>query len=96
MLYLCLNMQAKLARDLKFNQESFWIRIVDLRENFNDDKFTNNFNDNMALENSMEQAIIQEWQQHVLTVTSRCDGRKGKSHATALKDIKKRFGSNRS
>ena len=65
MLYLCLNMQAKLARDLKFNQESFWIRIVDLRENFNDDKFTNNFNDNMALENSMEQAIIQEWQQHV-------------------------------
>ena len=58
MLYLCLNMQAKLARDLKFNQESFWIKIVDLRENFNDDKFTNNFFDNMALENSMEQAII--------------------------------------
>ena len=73
---LCLNMQAKLARDLKYNQESFWLRIVDLRENFNDDKFTNLFEVktkvdkiyNMALENSMEQAIIQEWQQHVLTV----------------------------
>ena len=36
-------MQDKLARDLKYNQESFWLRIVDLRENFNDDKFTNLF-----------------------------------------------------
>jgi len=96
-------MQAKLARDLKYNQESFWLRIVDLRENFNDDKFTNLFEVktkvdkiyNMALENSMEQAIIQEWQQHVLTVASLCDGLRGKSHATALKDLKKLFGSNR-
>ena len=49
----------------------------------------------MALENSMEQNVIQEWQQHVLTVTSLCDGLRGKSHATALKDLKKLFGSNR-
>ena len=96
-------MQDKLARDLKYNQESFWLRIVDLRENFNDDKFTNLFEVkgkvdkiyNMALENSMEQKVIQEWQQHVLTVTSLCDGLRNKSHATALKDLKKIFGSNR-
>ena len=71
-------MEEKLARDLKYNQESFWLRIVDLRENFNDEKFTNLFEVNakvdkiynMALENSMEQTVIQEWQQHVLTVSS--------------------------
>ena len=76
---------------------------MDLRENFNDDKFTNLFEVktkvdkiyNMALENSMEQAIIQEWQKHVLTVASLCDGLSGMSHATALKDLKKLFGSNR-
>ena len=92
-----------MARDLKYNQESFWLRIVDLRENFNDDKFTNLFEVkakvdkiyNMALENSMEQTVIREWQQHVLTVSSLCDGLRGKSHNTALKDLKKLFGINR-
>ena len=54
---LCLNMQAKLARDLKYNQESFWLRIVDLRENFNDDKFTNLF----EVKTKVDKSITWHW-----------------------------------
>ena len=68
-------MQAKMERDKKYSEESFWLKTVNLREMFQDDRFTNLYDVqtqvnkiySLALENSMEQSTIQEWQQHVLT-----------------------------
>ena len=76
---------------------------MNLREKFQDDRFTNLYDVqtqvnkiySLALENSIEQSTIQEWQQHVLTVSTLLDSLKNKSHTTALKDLKKVFGGTR-
>ena len=62
-------MQAKMERDKKYSEESFWLKTVNLREMFQDDRFTNLYDVqtqvnkiySLALENSMEQSTIQEW-----------------------------------
>ena len=92
-----------MERDKKYSEESFWLKTVNLREMFQDDRFTNLYDVqtqvnkfySLALENSMEQSTIQEWQQHVLTVSTLLDSLKNKSHTTALKDLKKVFGGTR-
>ena len=79
-------MQAKMKRDKKYSEESFWLKTVNLREMFQDDRFTNLYDVqtqvnkiySLALENSMEQSTIQEWQQHVLTVSTLLDSLKNK------------------
>ena len=89
-----------MERDKKYSEESFWLKTVNLREMFQDDRFTNLYDVqtqvnkfySLALENSMEQSTIQEWQQHVLIVSTFLDSLKNKSHTTALKDLKKVFG----
>ena len=66
---VCGNMQAKMERDKKYSEESFWLKTVNLREMFQDDRFTNLYDVqtqvnkiySLALENSMEQSTIQEW-----------------------------------
>ena len=50
---------------------------------------------NLALENSMEQTVIREWQQHALPLSSMVDSLRNKSHSTALKGLKKVFGGSR-
>ena len=70
---------------------------------FQEDKFTNLYDVksqvdkiySLALENSMEQTVIKEWQQHVLTLSSLVDSLRNKSHITALKGLKKVFGGSR-
>ena len=98
-----LPVQAKLERDKKWSEESFWLRTVNLRETFTEDKFTNLYEVkaqvdriySLALENSMEQSIISEWHQHVILLQSLVDSFKNKSHKSALKHLKKVFGSSR-
>ena len=59
-------MQAKMKRDKKYSEESFWLKTVNLREMFQDDRFTNLYDVqtqvnkiySLALENSMEQSTI--------------------------------------
>ena len=95
--------QVKLEREKKYSEESFWLRTVSLRENFTEDKFTNLFEVqsainkiyNLALENNLGKEIIGEWQQHVIVVQSLLDNLGNKSHKTALKDLKKVFGGTR-
>ena len=90
-------------RDKKYSEEAFWLRTVSFRENFTEDKFTNLFEVqtaiqkiySLALENNLGQDIIAEWQQHVIVVQSLYDSLGTKSHKTALKDLKKIFGGNR-
>ena len=90
-------------RDRKYSEEAFWLRTVSFRENFTEDKFTNLFEVqsaiqkiyNLALENNLGQDVIAEWQQHVIVVQSLLDSLGSKSHKTALKDLKKIFGGNR-
>ena len=99
--YLC--SQVKLDREKKYSEESFWLRTVSLRENFTEDKFTNLFEVqsainkiyNLALENNLGKDIIGEWQQHVIVIQSLLDNLGAKSHKTALKDLKKVFGGTR-
>ena len=43
----------------------------------------------------MDQSIISEWQQHVIVLQSLVDSFKNKSHKSALKRLKKVFGSSR-
>ena len=96
-------LQAKLQRDKKWSEESFWLRTVNLRESFTEDKFSNLYDVkaqvdriySLALENNMEQSIISEWQQHVILLQSLVDSFKNKSHRSALKHLKKVFGSSR-
>ena len=79
------------------------MKTVNLREIFQEDKFTNVYDvktqvekiDSLALENSMDQLVIKEWQQHVLTLASLVDSLRNKSHITALKGLKKVFGGSR-
>ena len=86
-------------RDRRYSEEAFWLRTVSFRENFTEDKFTNLFEVqsaiqkiyNLALENNLGQDIIAEWQQHVIVVQSLLDSLGSKSHKTALKDLKKIF-----
>jgi len=92
-----------LERDKKYSEESFWLKTINLRDMFQEDKFTNLYDVktqvdkiySLALENSMDQLIIKEWQQHVLTLTSLVDSLRNKSHVTALKNLKKVFGGSR-
>ena len=87
----------KIEREKKYSEESFWLRTVSLRENFTEDKFTSLYEVlaainkiySLALENSLGQEIISEWQQHVIMVQSLVDQLATKSHKTALKDLKK-------
>jgi len=73
---------------------------VNLRENFAEDKYTNLFDVqtainkiyNLALENNLGKEVISEWQQNVILVQSLVDNLATKSHKTALKDLKKVFG----
>ena len=96
-------MQAKLERERKYSEESFWLRTVNLRESFTEDRFTNLYEVqtainkiyNLALENNLGQDVITEWQQHVIVVQSLLDNLGTKSHKTALKDLKKVFGGTR-
>ena len=96
-------LQAKLDREKKYSEDSFWLRTVNLRENFTEDKFTSLFEVqaavnkiyNLALENDLGHDIITEWQQHVIVVQSLLDNLGSKSHKTALKDLKKVFGGTR-
>jgi len=96
-------MQAKLERERKYSEESFWLRTVNLRESFTEDRFTNLYEVqtainkiyNLALENNLGQEVITEWQQHVIVVQSLLDNLGTKSHKTALKDLKKVFGGTR-
>ena len=98
-----LPVQAKLERDKKWSEESFWLRTVNLQETFTEDKFTNLYEVkaqvdriySLALENSMEQSIISVWHQHVILLQSLVDSFKNKSHKSALKHLKKVFGSSR-
>ena len=93
----------KIEREKKYSEESFWLRTVSLRENFTEDKFTSLYEVlaainkiySLALENSLGQEIISEWQQHVIMVQSLVDQLATKSHKTALKDLKKVFGGSR-
>ena len=93
-------MQAKLERERKYSEESFWLRTVNLRESFSEDRFTSLYEVqtainkiyNLALENNLGQDVITEWQQHVIVVQSLLDNLGTKSHKTALKDLKKVFG----
>ena len=95
----------KTDREKKYSEEIFWLRTINLRmrENFTEDKFTNLFEVqsaiqkiyNLALENNLGQDVIAEWQQHVIVVQSLLDSLGSKSHKTALKDLKKIFGGNR-
>ena len=102
-MYVCLVMQAKLERERKYSEESFWLRTVNLRESFTEDRFTNLYEVqtainkiyNLALENNLGQDVITEWQQHVIVVQSLLDNLGTKSHKTALKDLKKVFGGTR-
>lgn len=79
------------------------MRTVNLRENFTEDKYTNLYEVqtavnkiyNLALENNLGKDIIFEWQQHVIVVQSLVDNLAHKSHKTALKDLKKVFGGTR-
>ena len=95
-----LDLQVKLDREKKYSEESLWLRTVNLRMNFTEDKFTYLFEMqaainkiyNLALENNLGQGIITEWQQHVIVVQSLLDNLGTKSHKTALKDLKKVFG----
>ena len=90
-------------RDRKWSEESFWLRTVNLRESFTEDKFTNLYEVkgqvdriySLALENNMDHSIITEWQQHVILLQSLVDSFKNKSHKSALKRLKKVFGSSR-
>ena len=90
-------------RDRKWSEESFWLRTVNLRESFTEDKFTNLYEVkgqvdriySLALENNMDHSIITEWQQHVILLQSLVDSFKNKSHRSALKRLKKVFGSSR-
>ena len=90
---MCLNTEAKLERDKKYSEESFWLKTVE------EDKFTNLYDVktqvdkiySLALENSMDQLVLKEWQQHVLTLSSQVESLRNKSHATALKGLKKVF-----
>ena len=99
--YFC--SQVKLEREKKYSEESFWLRTVSLRENFTEDKFTNLFEVqsainkiyNLALANNLGKDIIGEWQQHVIVIQSLLDDLGTRSHKTALKDLKKVFGGNR-
>ena len=96
-------LQVKLDRERKYFEESFWLRTINLRENFTEDKFTSLFEVqaavnkiyNLALENNLGYDIITEWQQHVIAVQSLLDNLGNKSHKTALKDLKKVFGGTR-
>ena len=96
-------LQVKLERERKYSEESFWLRTINLRENFTEDKFTSLFEVqlavnkiyNLALENNLGHDIITEWQQHVIVVQSLLDNLGTKSHKTALKDLKKVFGGTR-
>ena len=82
-----------MERDRKWSEESFWLRTVNLRESFTEDKFTNLYEGkgqvdriySLALENNMDQSIITEWQQHVIVLQSLVDSFKNKSHKSALK-----------
>jgi len=57
------------------------LRTVNLRENFTEDKYTNLYEVqtavnkiyNLALENNLGKDIIFEWQQHVIVVQSLVD-----------------------
>ena len=81
------------------------MKTVNLREMFQEDKFTNLYDVktqvdkiysySLALENSMDQLVIKEWQQHVLTLASLVDSLRNKSHITAFKNLKKVFGGSR-
>ena len=90
-------------REKKYSEESFWLRTINLRENFTEDKFTSLFEVqtavnkiyNLALENNLGHDIITEWQQHVIVVQSLLDNMGNKSHKTAFKDLKKVFGGTR-
>ena len=92
-----------MERDRKWSEESFWLRTVNLRQSFTEDKFTNLYEVkdqvdriySLALENNMDQSIITEWQQHVIVLQSLVDSFKNKSHKSALKRLKKVFGSSR-
>jgi len=96
-------LQVKLDRERKYSEESFWLRTINLRENFTEDKFTSLFEVqlavnkiyNLALENNLGHDIITEWQQHVIVVQSLLDNLGTKSHKTALKDLKQVFGGTR-
>ena len=87
-----LPVQAKLERDKKWSEESFWLETVNLQEIFTEDKFTNLYEVkaqvdriySLALENSMEQSIISKWQQHIILLQSLVDSFKNKSHKSAL------------
>ena len=76
---------------------------MNLRENFAEDKYTNLFDVqtainkiyNLALENNLGKEVISEWQQNVILVQSLVDNLATKSHKTALKDLKKVFGGSR-
>ena len=102
MIIICVWNQAKLERDKKYSEESFWLKTVNLREMFQEDKFSNLYDVKtqvdkiyrLALENSMDPLVIKEWQQHVLSLASLVDSLRNKSHVTALKVLKKVFGGN--
>ena len=90
--------QVKLDREKKYSEESFWLRTVSLRENFTEDKFTNLFEVqsainkiyNLALENNLGKDIIGEWQQHVIVIQSLLDNLGTKSH-NSLERFEKSF-----
>ena len=70
-----------MEREKKYSEESFWLRTVNLRENFTEHKFTNLYEVqhaihkiySLALENNLGQDIISEWQQNVILVQSLLD-----------------------
>ena len=89
----------KTDREKKYSEESFWLRTINLRENFTEDKYTNLYEVqnavhkiySLALENNLGQEVISEWQQHVIIIQSLIDSLGSKSHKTALKELKKVF-----
>ena len=82
-----------MEQDRNWSEASFWLRTVNLRESFTDDKFTNLYEVKgqvdriyrLDLENNMDQSIITEWQQHAIVLQSLVDSFKNKSHKSALK-----------
>ena len=90
----------KLEKDKKYSEESFWLKTVNLREMFQDDKFTNLYTVKKQLDiftawHWRISGISKEWQHHVLTLSSLVDSLRNKSHITALKGLKKVSGGRR-
>ena len=71
----------KTGKRQKMVRRKFLVENSNLRETFTEDKFTNLYEVkaqvdriySLALENSMEQSIISEWQQHVILLQSLVD-----------------------